>query len=77
MDKQPKNKGEGNTEAAERFNASEKEFVESPRGKKKVRQGPCVHPDEEWSLQEAERLGKERAKGGPESIVDLEKTPDE
>lgn len=77
MDKQPKSQGEGNTAAAERFNASEQAFVKSPRGKKKVRQGPRVHPDEEWSLQEAERLGRERAKDGPESTVDLEKTPDE
>ena len=75
MDKQTKNHGEG--DAAARFNEAEQGFVTSNRGKKKIRKGARVHPDEEWSLKDAERLGHERAKGGPESSADLETMPDE
>jgi hypothetical protein len=57
------NHGEGNPEAAEEFNSSEQAFVNSPRGKKKIAEGPQVSPAEEASLTEAERLGRERAKG--------------
>jgi hypothetical protein len=57
------NHGEGNPEAAEEFNSREQAFVNSPRGKKKIEEGPQVRPEEETSLTEAERLGRERAKG--------------
>ena len=76
MDKQPKNHGEGDADAAARLNEAEQSFVKSDRGKKKLRKGARVHPDEEWSLKDAERLGHERAKGGPESSADLETMPD-
>ena len=57
------NHGEGNPEAAQEFNANEQAFVNSPRGKKKIEEGPKVSPEDEASLLEAERLGRERAKG--------------
>jgi hypothetical protein len=57
------NHGEGNPEAAAEFNSSEQAFVNSARGKKKVADGPHVALAEEASLLEAERLGRERAKG--------------
>jgi hypothetical protein len=58
------NHGEGNPEAAAEFNSSEQAFVNTPGGKKKIKEGPQVRPEDEASLLEAERLGRERAKGG-------------
>jgi hypothetical protein len=60
--KSPANHGEGNPEAAERFNTAEREFVASDRGKKKIKQGPQVRPNEEADLAKAEQQGRERAK---------------
>jgi len=57
------NHGEGDPEAAKRFNEAETRFVESARGKQRVLDGAKVRPGEEAELKEAERLGKERAKG--------------
>jgi hypothetical protein len=59
----PDNHGEGDPESAKRFNDAEKKFVKSPRGKQKVRAGANVRPEEEANLANAERLGKERARG--------------
>jgi hypothetical protein len=56
------NQGEGNPEAADRFNSAEREFVSSPRGKRKIQEGANVRPDEESELAEAEQTGRERAK---------------
>jgi len=56
------NHGEGNPEAADHFNSAEQKFVDSPRGKEKIHEGPQVRPDEEAKLAEAERLGRERGK---------------
>ena len=59
----PENQGEGNPEAADRFNTAEQGFVNSARGKQKIQQGPEVRPEEEGDLTEAEKLGRERARG--------------
>ncbi len=61
-EKTPSNHGEGNPEAADRFNTAEREFVNSKRGKQKIQEGAHVRPDEEAELAEAEQLGGERAK---------------
>jgi hypothetical protein len=58
----PSNQGEGNPEAAERFNKAEREFVNSDRGKQKIQKGAQVRPDEEADLAKAEQRGRERAK---------------
>jgi hypothetical protein len=64
MEKQsPANHGEGNPEAADRFNTAEQGFVNSARGKQKIKEGPEVRPEEEGDLTEAEKLGRERARG--------------
>ncbi len=64
MEKQStSNHGEGNPEAAERFNSAEKEFVNSPRGKEKIKKGPDVRPGEEAELADAEQSARQRAKG--------------
>ena len=56
------NHGEGNPEAAERFNTAEKAFVASARGKKKIKEGPKVGPGEEAELAKAEQAGRDHAK---------------
>jgi hypothetical protein len=56
------NHGEGNPEAADRFNVAQHEFVSSERGKKKIQEGPQIQPNEEDSLARAEELGRERSR---------------
>ncbi|HEY7929897.1 MAG TPA: hypothetical protein VID71_07795 [Steroidobacteraceae bacterium] len=56
------NQGEGNREAAANFNRAEREFVQSPGGQQKIREGTHVAPGEEAELSEAERRAEERAK---------------
>jgi hypothetical protein len=56
------NHGEGNPEAADKFNTAEQRFVNSDRGKKKIQEGPQVKPSEESDLARAEELGRQRAK---------------
>ena len=58
----PSNHGEGNPEAADRFNTAEREFVSSVRGKKKIQEGADVRPEDEADLAGSEQLGRERAK---------------
>jgi hypothetical protein len=57
-----RNQGEGNREAAARFNEAEKRFVESPEGERKIRESVHVKPEEERELSEAERRAKAHAK---------------
>lgn len=57
------NHGEGDPESANRFNEAERRFVDSARGKQKILGGTNVRSGEEADLEEAERLGKQRAKG--------------
>jgi hypothetical protein len=56
------NHGEGNPEAAERFNQAEREFVNSDRGKQKIKAGAGVRPGEETELEAAEQRAREHAK---------------
>lgn len=64
MEKQsPANHGEGNPEAADRFNTAEQGFVNSARGKQKIQEGPHVRPEEEGELADAEKAARERARG--------------
>ena len=58
------NHGEGNPEAADRFNTTERAFVDSARGKKKIETGPQVRPEEEADLAKAERTGRAHSKDG-------------
>ncbi|HVA40807.1 MAG TPA: hypothetical protein VNF49_09090 [Candidatus Binataceae bacterium] len=59
------NRGEGNPEAAARFNTTETAFVESARGKEEIRKGVKVPPAEERALADAEQRGKARSKDSP------------
>jgi hypothetical protein len=56
------NQGEGNKEAAANFNQAEREFVDSPRGQQKIREGTHVGAGEEAELSEAEQRARARAK---------------
>ena len=60
MSIETKNQGEGNTEAAERYNESQEEFVNSPEGKEQIDKAGDIEVDEE--TQEAEEAGKAKAK---------------
>jgi hypothetical protein len=64
------NHGEGDPEAAERFNTAEREFVESPQGKKEIQQGAQVRPEEESELADAEEQGRARSKGDDSTCLD-------
>jgi len=69
----PENHGEGNPEAADRFNKSEQDFVASPRGKQKIREGAQIRPEEEGSLARAEKTGRDRAKSGDDADSEVMK----
>jgi hypothetical protein len=58
----PSNHGEGNPEAADRFNTAERAFVDSPRGKQAIAKGPRVSPDQEADLAKAEQAARNHAK---------------
>jgi hypothetical protein len=55
-------RGEGNPEAAAEFNSAEQAFVQSSRGKQKIKEGPQVRPEEESELAKAEAIGRKHAK---------------
>jgi hypothetical protein len=62
MEKLSTNHGEGNPEAASKFNEAEQRFVNSPEGKRKIGKGPRVRPEEEAELARAEQRGRARGK---------------
>ncbi len=64
------NHGEGDPEAAERFNAAEQAFVDSTRGKKAIGDGAQVGADEEPELVKAEEEGRARSKGDDSTCLD-------
>jgi hypothetical protein len=69
------NHGEGDPEAAERFNDAQRRFVASTRGRGKIRDGAAVRPDEESELAEAERLGNARAAKGQDPATPTQRSP--
>jgi hypothetical protein len=60
------NQGEGNKEAAKRFNDAEQKFVNSDAGQQKIQKGPQVRPDEEAELERAEKATRSHGKDDPE-----------
>jgi hypothetical protein len=58
----PSNHGEGDPEAADRFNSAERAFVDSARGKNKIKEGPKVGTGEEAELAKAEQIGRSHAR---------------
>jgi hypothetical protein len=70
MEQQSANHGEGDPEAAESFNAAEKAFVDSSRGKQAISEGAKVRTGEEADLAKAEELGRARSKGDDSTCLD-------
>jgi hypothetical protein len=62
MSNESRNHGEGDPEAADRFNTAERSFVQSARGKEKIKEGAKVRPEEEAALAKAEQAGRDHAK---------------
>ena len=57
------NQGEGNRDAARRFDQAEKSFVESERGKRQIKRAGEVTPQEAEVLEGAEQIGQSHSKG--------------
>ena len=53
----PKNQGEGDREAARRFNEAQRDFAESPRGRSAINHAGDVAPNEREALEDAEKVG--------------------
>jgi hypothetical protein len=71
MEKQSsENHGEGDPQAAERFNEAEQAFVESARGKKAISEGAQVRADEAPELADAEERARARSKGDDSTCLD-------
>lgn len=64
------NHGEGDPQAAERFNVAEQAFVDSARGKRAISAGAQVRADEETGLAEAEERARARSKGDDSTCLD-------
>jgi hypothetical protein len=58
--------GEGDPESAKRFNEAETRFVDSARGKQKVRDGAKVRPEHEASWRKPNASAR-HARGAPRS----------
>ena len=59
---QPKNQGEGDREAARRFNREERQFVQSKRGRDAIEREQTVDPDDSQQLRDAEIAARRRAR---------------
>lgn len=62
MGNTPRNEGEGNKTADRNYREATKEFVESERGRKEIREAGDVDSDEEKDIRRAEEQAKGRAK---------------
>ena len=69
------NQGEGDRKSARRFNETEQQFVESERGREKIRSGDRPKtPEQERELEDAERAAQRRAlENDPEESRDYRK----
>lgn len=59
---QGQNQGEGDREADRRYRERTQEFVNSPRGRRKIEEGVNVDASEQGDLERAEQEGRSRAK---------------
>jgi len=60
MSTKTNNQGEGNREAAERYNEAQEQFVHSQEGKKQIDKASDIESDDE--LLEAEEEGRSKAR---------------
>ena len=73
-DSKPENQGEGDRESARRFNESEQDFVNSPRGRLAIKDAGNVDQNELAELRDAEQEGLARAKEEDPAV--LRRAPD-
>jgi hypothetical protein len=70
QDKQgQRNQGEGNKEAARRFNKETRQFLETEEAKKRLTEGAELDEEEEAEGLEAEKRGRQRAKEADPEVV--------
>jgi hypothetical protein len=67
----PDIQGEGDYEAARRYQQEVKEFVDKADVNKAAREAAPRSPDEQREMDEAERAGRSRSKVGKERDMDL------
>ena len=72
---QGENHGEGNPEAADRFNKAEQKFVRSRRGQRKISEAGNVRPDEEAQLEEAERVSRSQPTDSAAKAAPVNESP--
>jgi hypothetical protein len=63
------NQGEGDREAARRFNEQEKQFTESKKGEKAIREGTHLSEAEAREAERKEAEGRQRAKEKDPQVV--------
>ncbi len=63
--------GEGNPGSGKRFNEAETRFVDSTRGKRNIRDGANVRPDQGSALIDAALLGRTRIKISDAPVPDV------
>ena len=63
VETKPKNQGEGDREAARRFNEDQKRFVDAGRAPEAARRAAPRDVDEKEALERAEKQGRSRARG--------------
>lgn len=74
----PNVQGEGDYEAARRYREDVKEFLDKDDVSKAAHDAAPKSPDEQREMEEAERTGRSRSKGGKERDMSLkpeQKTP--
>ena len=64
--------GEGDYDAARRFDKAERDFVESGKVKEGVRKAPPGSAEEAAEMKEAEKAGKARSKGEAPGDEDMQ-----
>lgn len=67
----PNVQGEGDYEAARRYREEVKDFVDKADIDKAAHEAAPKSPDERREMEEAERVGKSRSKGGQERDMNL------
>ncbi len=71
----PDVQGEGNYDAARRYRKDVKEFLEKDDVAKAAHDAAPKSPDEQREMEEAERAGRSRSKGGKERDMSLNPEP--
>lgn len=73
----PRNEGEGNKTADRNYREATKEFVESERGQREIKNAGDVSPSEEQDIRRAEEQAKQRAKDhDPAEVIRGESGPE-